>query len=102
MRISVIPTLALLSAGILGCDGQPLTGPEAQQAFSEATATQKTVPGNVIVFLDGVRLESGASLDHIPAADIERIEVIKREAAARLYGEEARSGVIRIFLKKGP
>lgn len=102
MRVSVMSTLALLSAGILGCDGQPLTGPEAQRAFSEATSTHKTVPGNAIVFIDGVRLESGASLDLIRPADIERIEVIKRAVAARLHGEEARNGVIHIYLKKVP
>jgi len=66
-----------------------------------------------VVFVDGVRVQSGQSrtegntaqpinlLEAFNPQDIESIEVIKGPAAATLYGAEAASGVIQIITKKG-
>jgi vitamin B12 transporter len=56
------------------------------------------------VFIDGVRVDSqstgGASWNAIPAAQIERIEILRGPAAA-IYGSDAISGVVQIFTRKG-
>ncbi|HSM03929.1 MAG TPA: SusC/RagA family TonB-linked outer membrane protein [Longimicrobiales bacterium] len=65
-----------------------------------------------IVFVDGIRINSGAvpngntqgvasRLDDIPPESIERVEILKGAAAATLYGTEASNGVIQIFTKQG-
>lgn len=50
------------------------------------------------VFIDGQRAPEGFPRTLEPA-DIERIEVVKGGAAARLYGAEASDGVIQVFTK---
>ena len=56
-----------------------------------------------LIFVDGVELEAGsAGLTSLNPDDIDRIEVIKGEAAADLYGERAENGVIRIFTIASP
>lgn len=107
MRVAVIPTLAFLSLGFAACDGQPLTGPEAQNAFARALAylpaehTDVVVPEGMIMFVNDRRVEVGESLPHLSPDVIKRIEVIKGAAAAKLYGNEARAGVIRIYTVQG-
>jgi len=65
-----------------------------------------------IVYVDGVRMFTGATwsslsvgqtsrLNDINPEDIESIEVIKGPAAATLYGSEASGGVIQIITKRG-
>jgi TonB-linked SusC/RagA family outer membrane protein len=66
-----------------------------------------------LIYVDGIRIFNGNSptgvssrqsvspLNDIPAADIERIEVVKGPAATTLYGTEASGGVIQIFTKRG-
>ena len=74
-----------------------------------------------LVFIDGVRVESGAredvgsgfhgleglggqtvtALNDINPDDIASIEVVKGPAAATLYGADASAGVIQIITKKG-
>lgn len=58
----------------------------------------------VTVYVDGVRLNNtvggGVDLSTIPAAQIERIEVVRGGASA-LYGEGAVGGVVNIVTKKG-
>ncbi len=66
-----------------------------------------------IIYVDGIRIFNGNSptgvssrqsvspLSDIPAADIDRIEVVKGPAATTLYGTEASGGVIQIFTKRG-
>jgi TonB-dependent starch-binding outer membrane protein SusC len=66
-----------------------------------------------IIYVDGIRIFNGNSptgvssrqsvspLNDIPAADIDRIEVVKGPAATTLYGTEASGGVIQIFTKRG-
>ena len=54
-----------------------------------------------MIFVDGVRFDEGyGSLSSLNPDDIDRIEVIKGEAAADLYGERAANGVIQIFTKE--
>ena len=54
-----------------------------------------------LIYVDGVRMEGDREsvLADISPDDIDRIEVVKGEAAMRLFGEEATGGVIQIFLK---
>jgi beta-lactamase regulating signal transducer with metallopeptidase domain len=54
-----------------------------------------------IIYIDGVRISSEASpLNQVNPDQIDRIEIIKGEAAVQRYGPEAVSGVILIFLKR--
>ncbi|WP_198314478.1 TonB-dependent receptor domain-containing protein [Chitinibacter sp. GC72] len=57
-----------------------------------------------VVLIDGVRYGSatsgGAALQHIPLAQVDRIEIL-RGPAASLYGADAIGGVIQIFTKRG-
>ena len=60
------------------------------------TDPQKVPP---LVYIDGVRVET-SFFESLNPDDIERIEVVKGDAAVALYGEEASSGAIQIFLKE--
>ncbi len=51
-----------------------------------------------IYIVDGVIVRNG--LSNIDALDIDKIEVIKGDAAVQLYGERARNGVISITTKR--
>jgi len=58
-----------------------------------------------IVLVDGKRMLSshfhtGANIDMVPAANIERIEIIK-DASSSMYGSDALGGVINIITRKG-
>jgi hypothetical protein len=53
-----------------------------------------------MVFVDGQRAPGGVPAGLDPA-DIERIEVVKGAAAVRLFGPEAKDGVIQVFTKAG-
>ena len=59
-----------------------------------------TNTNHVVVLVDGVRINSATSgtnaLEHLPLAQIERIEVL-RGPASSLYGADAIGGVIQIF-----
>jgi len=51
-----------------------------------------------LIYVDGVRIE-GALSDLDPDM-IERVEVLKGDAALDVYGPEAASGVVQIYLKE--
>jgi vitamin B12 transporter len=57
---------------------------------------------HVVVLVDGVRINSASAgtnaLEHLPLAQIERIEVL-RGPASSLYGADAIGGVIQIFTR---
>ncbi|GIX25286.1 MAG: outer membrane protein [Caldimonas sp.] len=56
------------------------------------------------VFIDGVRVDSqstgGANWNALPAAQIDRIEILRGPAAA-IYGSDAIAGVVQIFTRQG-
>ena len=54
-----------------------------------------------LVYADGVRLDGKVRqlVDSLPRDRIDRIEVIKGDAARAQYGEDAANGVIHIYLK---
>lgn len=54
-----------------------------------------------LVYIDGVRVEGAgeAVMSELDPDQIERVEVVKGDAALRLFGEDATGGVIQIFLK---
>lgn len=54
-----------------------------------------------LVYLDGVRMRLGNTLEDLDPSSIDRIEVIKGEAATSRFGPEAANGVIQIFTKEG-
>ena len=67
-------------------------------------AVRDAPPGSKpVIYIDGVRVDGGAALiafhPALAAENIERIEVIKGEAAKEEYGEEGANGVIRIITK---
>jgi len=96
--------------GLVGVIGGGLSGQGAQiRIRGNSSLSQSNEP---IIFIDGVRMNNGASgggggggattrLDDIDPNTIERVEVLKGAAAATLYGTEASNGVIQIFTKVG-
>jgi TonB-dependent SusC/RagA subfamily outer membrane receptor len=52
-----------------------------------------------LFYVDGVRVDD-ATLDLLDPRDIERIEILKGAAAAAMYGDAAKGGVIHITMKK--
>ena len=96
--------------GLVGVIGGGLSGQGASiRIRGNSSLSQSNEP---IIFIDGVRMNNGASgggggggavtrLDDIDPNTIERVEVLKGAAAATLYGTEASNGVIQIFTKVG-
>jgi TonB-dependent starch-binding outer membrane protein SusC len=96
--------------GLVGVIGGGLAGQGASiRIRGNSSLSQSNEP---IIFIDGVRMNNGASgggggggavtrLDDIDPTTIERVEVLKGAAAATLYGTEASNGVIQIFTKTG-
>lgn len=96
--------------GLVGLPSGGLSGEGTKLRIrGNASLSQANEP---IVFVDGVRINSGGGqaangnvgssrLDDIDPSSIERIEVLKGAAAATLYGTEASNGVIQIFTRRG-
>ena len=57
--------------------------------------------GEPIIYIDGVRVEGDRdeAMQLLSPDQIDRVEVLKGDAAKELYGSEARNGVIQIFTK---
>lgn len=71
--------------------------------FSETVVANPRPGLRPVIYVDGVRLDDGESgLAGLDPERIDRIEVIKGEAARERYGKEAANGVILIFTKKEP
>jgi iron complex outermembrane receptor protein len=75
-----------------------------KQAVIDIRGMGDTAPSNVIVMVDGVRLNSpdltGADFSSIPLDQVERIEIV-RGARSVIYGDGAVGGVINIITKEG-
>jgi TonB family protein len=54
-----------------------------------------------LIVIDGVILAPGTPMPDLDTDDIERVEVVKGAAAARLYGDRGANGVIQITTKEG-
>ena len=54
-----------------------------------------------LLVVDGVIMEAGVEVTDLDDLDIESVEVIKGEAAARMYGDRAKNGVIKVKTKGG-
>jgi iron complex outermembrane receptor protein len=75
-----------------------------KQAVIDMRGMGDTAPSNVIVMVDGVRLNSpdltGPDFSSIPLDQVERIEIV-RGAGSVIYGDGAVGGVINIITKEG-
>ena len=58
----------------------------------------EAAPGEPLIVVDGV-IVNGGRLSDVDKLDIERIEVVKGEAAALRYGARGQNGVVQIFTK---
>ena len=102
-RLSVADALQALTGNTFG-SALPQSGSGAQ---SQSTISLLGLGSDrTLVLLDGKRLAgspslggSAANLSSIPAAAVERIEVLK-DGASAIYGSDAIAGVINIILKK--
>jgi TonB-dependent SusC/RagA subfamily outer membrane receptor len=96
----VSDSLARVSIGLAAA----VTAEEKAEAETKAKAIRSlgvTAPEQQpMIIIDGViQLGSSGTMD-IPPADIESIEIVKGAAAAALYGERAKNGVILIKTKR--
>ena len=114
--VGVLATLFVLAA-IRGPAAPP--GPPATPAQVDVRQTVEVVSGRVssririrgsasfgqraepVVYVDGVRIngDRDAALKRLEPDQIDRIEVLKGDAAKELYGSEAANGVIQIVTK---
>ena len=90
----------LVSLATAGCDGKPVTGPEAQRVVAQAKQRNMILRSGALMLVDGVRLTSDKSLQELDPTTIERVEILKGAAARRLYGTEGERGVILITTKR--
>jgi predicted methyltransferase len=74
---------------------------EGVEAAGENVFVLRTTDGpEPLVYIDGERVERSA-MDELGPDRIDRVEVVKGEAAEKLFGPEASVGVIQIFTKEG-
>src|SRR5947207_4915094 len=115
---SVTDVLQGRVAGVSVQNGSGTTG--AAPRINIRGATSISLSSAPLVFIDGVRVFSGArkdvgtyhdleglggqtitALNDLDPNDIDSIEIVKGPAAATLYGADASAGVIQIITKKG-
>ena len=108
--VAVITRDDIEKAGPLQTLGELLTqtgGVEFSNAGGRGSATSVYLrganAGHTLVLIDGQRVGSAtlgtASIENIPLAQIERVEILKGSASA-LYGSDAIGGVIQVFTKR--
>ncbi len=98
MRFSVFGLLALVI--LSGCDGKPLTGPDAQRAVAQAKGARLNFDSGPAILVDGVRVTSEEALQKLDPETIESVEIVKRGVAAHTYGPEHTTGLIIIKTKR--
>jgi vitamin B12 transporter len=85
-----------------------VTGLEIAQNGGQGTVASAFIRGaesrHTLVLIDGVPVNNlnfgTAALEHLPLADVERIEVVRGNVSS-LYGSAALGGVIQIFTRQG-
>ena len=97
MRFSVFALLALVV--LSGCDGKPLTGPDAQRAVAQAKGAHLNFDSGPVILVDGVRVTSQEALQKLDPKTIESVEIFKRGVAAHTYGPEHTTGLIIVKTK---
>ena len=110
--VGVLATVFMLVA-ITGPSAAPAQVDVRQQAVEEVSegASPIRIRGSAslgmraepIIYIDGVRVDGDRdeALQRLNPDQIDRIEVLKGDAAKELYGSEARNGVIQIVTKSG-
>ena len=96
VQVSDLPTLL-----------RQVTGVEITQTGGQGKQSSAFVRGgasrHTLVLIDGVPINTlsfgSASIEHIPLANVERIEIVRGNVSA-LYGSAALGGVIQIFTKE--
>lgn len=108
--VGVLATMFMLVA-VRGPSAAPVQVDVKQQAVEETSerAPMIRLRGSAslgmraepIIYIDGVRVDGDrdAALQQLNPDQIDRIEVLKGDAAKELYGSEARNGVIEIVTK---
>jgi vitamin B12 transporter len=84
-----------------------VTGVEIAQGGGQGTQASAFLRGgasrHTLVLIDGVAINTAsagiAALEHIPLANVERIEIVRGNVSA-LYGSAALGGVVQIFTKE--
>jgi hypothetical protein len=81
---------------------RPPSAPTPEPASFEVTEVRRPTGPEPVVYVDGVRVDGGmiAVRELVKPDAIEKVEVIKGEAARVILGDEARNGLIRITTKK--
>ncbi len=109
---TALAAAAAVALTVAACEAPAPTGLRPTGGDPDAPAAQVSPAGSVHalvadatgaapwVFVDGQRAPEGVPPGLDPE-DIERVEVVKGAAAARLFGPEASDGVIQIFTKAG-
>lgn len=108
--VGLLATLFVL-AGIRGPSAAPEQIEVRQQAVEEVSERASVirlrgsaslgVRAEPIIYIDGVRVDGDRdeALQRLNPDQIDRIEVLKGDAAKELYGSEAQNGVIQIVTK---
>lgn len=108
--VGVLATMFMLVA-VRGPSAAPVQVDVKQQAVEETSerAPMIRLRGSAslgmraepIIYIDGVRVDGDrdAALQQLNPDQIDRIEVLKGDAAKELYGSEAGNGVIEIVTK---
>ena len=82
---------------------EAVMGSLSERLGAEGAAAERSE--QPIIFIDGVRLESGAreKLASLDPSDVARVEIVKGSAAAVVYPSDPQAvhGVIYVFTKRG-
>lgn len=99
-------TTTYTSYATVDAQGDQHEGP-AERSFGESVVPGSVVPSTdesvvpstpqPLIYLDGVRI--AGELPSLDPTLIERVEVVKGDAALELFGEEGAFGVVQIFSK---
>jgi len=75
MRLTLLALLVPLAT--VGCDGKPVTGPEAQRVVARAKDRHGARVFDALVFVDGVRLATDKALQELDPTTVETVKILK-------------------------